>query len=279
VLVIRTLPYIKKDKELKDRRHYDFMRINSATNCFVFTIKIVGLINECTSEFWCSQIHRLVGVQYYKLIFTELFGTSLRFFSNLTFIAFQLCRLALIGQEHGKLVEKVSKTLSIKRLLTYFACLSFVFSIVKYFRYQINDEDLYTYTPLELIQLKPLDEYPAKFSSIDNKNNVFGEGEYIPKIVEVRSETWAFIIINSLSDILNYPVFFIICLVLDIVTCVELRKTLSKKVVTDKKVEEEKQEAIFKSTLLIILNALCNIFLKLPMTLNSIFEIIISFKY
>ena len=97
--------------------------------------------------------------------------------------------------------------------------------------------------------------------------------------LEIRDGTWAFIIINIISDILNYPVFFVICLVLDIVTCVELRKTLSQKVVTNKKVEEEKQEAIFKSTLLIVLNALCNFFLKLPMTLNSIFEIIVSLNY
>jgi hypothetical protein len=67
--------------------------------------------------------------------------------------------------------------------------------------------------------------------------------------------------------------------VLDIVTCVELRKTLSLKVVTNKKVEEEKPEAIFKSTLLIVLNALCNFLLKSAMTINLIFEIIVSLNY
>jgi hypothetical protein len=88
-----------------------------------------------------------------------------------------------------------------------------------------------------------------------------------------------FLVINILSDIFNYPVFLVICLVLDIVTCVELRKTLSKKVITSKKVEEEKQEAIFKSTLLIFLNALVNLLLKLPMCINSILEIVVSLKY
>jgi hypothetical protein len=280
ILVIRTITLIKKEKELKDRRHYDFMRINAATNCGLFSIKIVGLINECTSQFWCSPIHRLVGVQYFKLIVGELLGSSLRFFSNFTYVAFQLCRLSLIGQEHGKLVEKVSLKMSIKRLVAYFACLSFVLSIVKYFCYQINDEDLYTFEIVNEFKFGPLDEFPARFSSIDNKNGAY---ERINKRkvvdVEVRGGTMAFIILNILCDILNYPVFFVICLVLDIVTCVELRKTLLHKVVTNKKVEEEKEEAIFKSTLLIILNALCNCVLKLPTALNSIFEIIVSLNY
>jgi hypothetical protein len=93
-LVIKTIPLIKKDKEFKDKRHYDYMRINALANCCLFLIKIIGLINECTAEFWCSQIHRLVGVQYYKLIFDEMLATSLRFFSNFTYVAFLLCRLS-----------------------------------------------------------------------------------------------------------------------------------------------------------------------------------------
>jgi hypothetical protein len=168
--VIRTIPHIKKDKELKDRRHYDFMRINAATNCCLFSLKIVSLINECTAEFWCSRIHRLVGVQYFKLIVGELLATSLRFFSNLTFVAFQLCRLSLIGQEHGIVVEKVAKKTSIKRLLAFFAGLSIVLNIVKYFRYQINDADLFLYQKDREFKLEPLDEYPVMFSSIDKKN-------------------------------------------------------------------------------------------------------------
>jgi hypothetical protein len=265
------------------------MRINSVTNCLLFSIKIVGLINECTSEFWCSQIHRLVGVQFYKLIVNELLGTSLRFFTNITYVAFQICRFSLIGQEHGSLVEKVSKKMSLKRLLVYFACLSFALSIVKYFRYEINDENQYRYLPNRPIQLEPLDEYPARFSSVDSKNNGFddkykylrNEKSFLESILnlQVGSGTMAFLIINIISDILNYLVFFIVILVLDIVTCVELRKTLSQKIATTKKVEEEKEEAIFKSTLLIVLNALCNFILKFPMILNSIFEIIVSLNY
>jgi hypothetical protein len=278
VLVIRTIPLIKKDKELKDKRHYDYMRINAATNCFLFLIKIIGLINECTAEFWCSQINRLVGVQYYKLIFGEMLATSLRFFSNFTYVAFLLCRLSLIGKEHGRLVEKVSNQMSIKRFVSYYACLSLVLSIVKYFRFQINDADIFKYE-FGTLDFSTFDEYPAKFSRLDNFFDDIDNPTKSNLLNNIRAVTWAFIVLNCISDILNYPVFLIICLVLDIVTSVELRKTLSQKISTSKQIEEEKEEAIFKSTLLAILNALCNFLLKLPMTVNSIFEIYISLNY
>jgi hypothetical protein len=192
---------------------------------------------------------------------------------------FYLCGLStlsispIIGNEHGRIVEKVSNQLSIKKYVLYCFCSSLVLSVVKYFRFKINDADLYRWTPYDVFET--IDEYPTKFSTIDNLNFL----NFLQSSVQTRGVTWAFIIINCLSDILNYPTFLVICLVLDIVTAVELRKTLSQKISTSKQVEEEKEEAIFKSTLLVVLNALSNFLLKLPMTINSIFEIIASLGF
>jgi hypothetical protein len=198
------------------------MRINASINCVLFSFKIIGLINECTAEFWCSQIHRLIGIQYFKLIVGEMLTTSLRFFSNFTFVAFQLCRLSLIGKEHGKLVELCANQMSIKRLTSYFACLSLILSIVKFFRFQINDADRYKSVYTNLYEIETIDEYPVKFSSIDK----FFFGKY-NELSEIRGEIVAFVVINCLCDMLNYMLFLIVCLVLDIVTARELRSSSS----------------------------------------------------
>lgn len=73
---------------------------------------------------------------------------------------------------------------------------------------------------------------------------------------KIRPEMWAFFIINFLSDVLNYPTFLIVCIVLDVITASELRVTLSRKIATNKQIDE----AIFKSTLFVKLNAVCNFF-------------------
>jgi hypothetical protein len=77
ILVIISISDIKKQKELKNFLHYDYMRINSIVNCIILVIPIVGLINECTEQFWCSDISRLVFVQYYKIVVSQFLGTSL----------------------------------------------------------------------------------------------------------------------------------------------------------------------------------------------------------
>jgi hypothetical protein len=102
-----------------------------------------------------------------------MFGTTFCFFSNFTYLAIQICRLSLIGKEHGRLVEKVANQMSIKRFVIYCACLSFALSIVKYFRFQINDSDLLKITNPDAFNeafqdYEMIDEYPAKISNINN---------------------------------------------------------------------------------------------------------------
>jgi hypothetical protein len=63
------------------------------------------------------------------------------------------------------------------------------------------------------------------------------------------------------------------------VTASELSKTLSQKMVTTAQVQQEKEEAIFESNLLVKLNVAVNFLLKISMTVNSIFQIYIYLYY
>jgi hypothetical protein len=247
------------------------MRLNAFSNISIFLMKIVALINECTVEFWCSPIYRLVGVQYYKLVFSEMLSTSFCFFSNFTYVAFQLCRLSLIGQEkeHGKLVISVSKRISIKKLALYFAILSVFLSVVKYFRFHVNDTDL--------IEGKfgsstdSAEDYPVKLAIVDN---ISADQDFT-----IRTEILTFLIFNIVSDVFNYPLFLIVTAWLDMITSVMLSKTLAEKMVTSVQVRDDVEEAVFKSKLMIGLNAAANFFLKLPATFKSTFELYISLKF
>lgn len=207
----------------------------------------------------------MTGVQFYKLVFVQLIGISFRFVSNFTYTAFLLSRLSLIGLEHGLLVTKLSKETEMYRILGIFVLVSVLLSIVKYFQFVANDfngsEDYFLSDFLQ--------EYPLKRSI------------YSYFIKDYDTETSLVIIgFCIVSDVINYFVFPVVNLVIEIYTTRLLRKTLEEKLKLisnselKKKKEDENAETIRRTICMVILNSLSNIFLKLPLVLNPIFEII-----
>lgn len=256
ILVIATISDVKREKELKEMRHYDYMRLNSITHCLILVIQIVGTINECTHEFWCSQIDRLILIQYYKIIVSELLGTAFRFMSNFTYLAFLLSRLSLLGKEHGKLVMYVSKEKSIGLYLAITSFLSLVLSAVKFFRYMTNEVNLFS-------SGNDTDNFPDKLIS-------FADGN-LRTFFSVR----IFLIFNILCDLVNYFVFLFVNLGLDICMVLELKKTFAekaKKIELSEKQKRKHELAIKRAILMVVLNAILGLFLKFPLLLNNFFE-------
>jgi hypothetical protein len=194
--VIITVSKHKKSEEMKDKRHYDFMRLNSGSICCIYVIELIGLMNECNYEFWCSEISFLEGVQYYKIIFSELIGTFFRFFTNLTYVCYSLSRLSLIGQEHSVFVMKVSKETEMKKIIAILIVISVPLSVVKYFVYMINNIN-YKFEDFEFNKM--MDQYPLKtfvYLSFNQHN--------------LESKSNITNIFNCICDILNYPLFLFI---------------------------------------------------------------------
>lgn len=221
ILVIITISKsIKKQKEFKEFRHYDYMRLNSCVHCIILVIQLVSVVNECTHEFWCSEINRFVIVQYYKIIFSEFLGTTFRFLANFTYLAFSMSRLSLIGKEYSKLVMYVAKDKSIKLYLAITIILSLVLSVCKYFRFM----------PAEISTSSS-----GIFTNFPDKLMIFALGK-VRGVFQAR----LFLIFNTLCDLLNYLVFLVINLVLDIKMASELKKSLKEK---EEKIEmTEKQK-------------------------------------
>ena len=118
---------------LKELKHFHYMRLNAIFNSLIFIIRILSLMSECYDYYflYCSSIHRLVAIQLEKMIFSEFLGNTFRYMSSLSFIAFTLSRISLLGQDHGKIVTWISE-LSMKKFISYSLFFSISFCFVKF---------------------------------------------------------------------------------------------------------------------------------------------------
>lgn len=263
-LVIITVSHKKNRKELEDKRHYDYMRLNSIVNCCISILHIIGLLNECTKEFWCSAVSNLVPIQYLKIVFSSFLDTLFRFMANFIYVAFCLCRISLIGKDHTRIVSIVSEKMKIKTYMGISLFLSALFSVVKCFDYKINEFMDYSL------------DYPEKilwFSSGrspgDSIHNFSGYLYFVSSII---------------CDLLKYPVFITIVLILDLKTAKRLEKTILEKAITgtpeiQEKKRKENENAIVRSKKMVKVNAILNFMLKLPVASNSIIQMIYNFLY
>ena len=149
ILIVVTLSGNKKKETIdpnqkKNFKHHDYMRIHSIVNALILVIELVGLMNECSREFWCSRVNYLEPIQFYKIVFRELIGTLLRFMSNFTFVAFALTRLSLIGKDHNAVVTAVVN-LKIYVYLIVSILIGLMLSVVKYFRYSFKTYFRFTF--------------------------------------------------------------------------------------------------------------------------------------
>ena len=104
---------------------------------------------------YCSQLTKYPVVQYFKIIFQEYITSFLFMFSNLTYMAFSISRLSLIGKNHSKLTVYVSN-LTIGKFLIYVFLPCLALPVVKIFKYIPNFD-------------QPEDEYPHPFVYFFNK--------------------------------------------------------------------------------------------------------------
>lgn len=193
--------------------------------------------------------------------------------ANFTFVAFLLSRLSLIGTEHGKLVTNVSTETSMKKLFTIFLLISVLFSVVKYFVYVINDYENIDSEKYEF-PLNKVSFETHRLTNLKNTNN------YI-----ARDKAFVIIAFDVVSDFVNYAVFWSINLGIEVFTLKRFKETLAKKMKTisnaamKEKREKENTDAIERMISMVRSNAITNFILKFPVSLNSMFQIVIACLY
>ena len=255
-LIVITVIHKKNRKELKEKQ-YTYMAINSITNILILFIQILSLMNECQYPFgiFCSSIRKYPVIQYFKIVFGETVSSFLRLISNFTYLAFSINRLSLVGK-NGDFIEYFSK-LAVYKYMIFSGVLSATFSIVKGFRFKLN-----SFEPNEL--------YPLIFY----KDSLY----YLVNYKVIYILLFAF---DAVYTLINYIIFTLIHLVFDILLFHKIRKTIKEKEVKYKTIYllidnqyskklKENQETIRKVLTMVILSALVNLILKIPISITSL---------
>ena len=174
------------------------------------------------------------------------------------YIAFALNRISLLGKDHGKLVKFISDV-SIKYYIAVTFLISIVLSVIKFFKYTIN---------YGLDRLN----FP-----ISNKMDIFS-------VHNVYSD--AYMIINSISDLLNYVVFVVICFIIDICMVVKLRRTLEDKLKNSEAMnsksdakKKEFEDIVNKAIRMVVINTAIGLLFKSPLTFIPVVNVYAEFYY
>ena len=185
---------------------------------------------------------------------------------NFSYVAFALNRIAIIKKDENKLLKFFSEV-SIKKYIIVSILISIGLSVIKYFKYAIN----YGY---------PWMNYPISNEwdiLIYNHNNFDPLND-------------AYFIINSISDIINYVLFVLICLIIDIFMVRELRKVMNDKLQkierlyaehSKTKVEntkKENDEAMNKAIRMVVINTSVGILFKTPISFLPILNVYAKFN-
>ena len=239
---------IKDNKKDFKVAQYSYLKMVSISNIVLLILTMLTPIYECQlyKGAYCSRFYKTLFAQYYKIIFGEFFCTVFTMISNFGYVGYLLSRLSLVGKDHSRLIRFFSKPAIVYYIIAS-TIISVALSIVKIFRYQVNEFDLNQ-------------DYPIPFDR--NFNNIFSPN-FATKARLVN-------IFNAVSDLTNYFVFILIFIILDIVLLMKLRKTFSERMKSN--VATNTSQIVFRIKILVVSFAIYSVLLKLPASLKSIFD-------
>lgn len=231
-------------------KHYMYMVLHCVSNIIICLIELVILMNECEYpfSFFCSSIRKFVAIQYVKIIFGEFLDNTCRLVSNFTFFAFSLCRMSKVGKKHDKFTVFISD-LSVKKYMSAVILLSGSMSVCKALEFKINSD-------------YPEFTYPISFF----QNPHLSGWQYTSVYIFIA-------VINVLHNLINYFIFVIVHLIVDIVLVTRLWRVIKEKeekmTKYSEKTQKENEESKRRVILMVILNSTVNLCTKIPLMITS----------
>lgn len=243
----------KKNKEIMREKHYLYMNLHCAFNMLICFIQVLSLVNECQYPFgfFCSSVRHIIGIQYIKIIFGEFLSCVCRLMSNFTYLGFSLCRITKIGKDHDRFTLFIND-MSMKKYIIFSFIASVGLSFSKLFQFRFNLDYqlmLYPYSVFE-----------------------FSIGwQMIPLYI-------AIFVANIFFYILNYSLFVLVHLIVDLMLIRKLWVVLREKEeklreLTGKNMEDESknnEESRRRVIFMVIFNSTLNFCTKLPMMITSV---------
>ena len=253
----------KENSDLfKGIKHYSYLYLNSIFCIIIMIIELLSWMTECFYPFevFCPEIRKFVPIQFFKIIFKECLITLLRFMCSFTYVAFALNRISLIGKDHGKLVTFFSK-LGIKVFIGVTILISSSLSWIKGFKFKVNYFFSYMNYPMS-----------TEMDIAQLKSNQFND---------------VYFIINFISDLFNYVLFVVTCVIIDICMVVQLRRVLGEKTKKSESMnqkqsdakKEENENVVKKAIKMVVLNSSIGIFFKLPASFIPLLNVVAEFYY
>ena len=266
----------KKDNSdlFKEFKQYSYLCINSVFCIMILVINILSWMTECFYPFevFCPEIRKVAFIQFFKIIFKECLTTTFRFMLNFSYVAFAFNRIGVISKDKNKLV-KFMCDIGIKKYIAFCLFISASLSAMNFFKYEVN----YDY---------PFMNYP-----ISNEWDIFNNG--ILRKIHKKSQIFndALLIVNTISYIINYVLFVLICVIIDIYMVVHLRNVLADKMQKMEKlfagsnksklesVRKENQDAENKAIQMVVINTAIGILFKMPVSFIPIINVYAEFYY
>ena len=275
LLVVIIIVHKDNKETFKDLKHYSYLWLNSVFYLIILFIWLLSWINECFYPFeaFCPEIRKVLFIQFFKIIFKEVVVTLMKFMCNFTYIAFALNRISLIGKDHSKLVKFISEV-GIKAYIAVCFLISSSFSWIKYFKYQVNYFESHLNYPISNEwDIMTLTNYYEMRDDLSNAYQI--------------SDRFYFIY-NSITDLINYVVFVIISIIIDVSMVIRMKQTLNEKLKRYKKEnglikyeakKKENKDAIDKLIHMVVINTALGVLFKLPSSFIPLDNLYATFYY
>ena len=251
LVLIITLKKNSKN-ELKEK-FYKFMCLNSKFNCLFSLLHLFQLMNFCLTfyDYFCSSIYQTYFAQYFSIIGIHFLSNAIKMCSNLIYIQMTLNRYMLIGKDHFKILEKVSR-IRIKYYLLVSLVLSLALNSIVFFEFSINDGSSSIWDDKD-------------FPHLSTKINVETSGD--PKFF-----------MNIIKLVFNYFLIVFVNTTLECMIVYKLRQEIKKKekrmremmmmgflgrAQSSEKTKKNKRREM-KSILMISVNGVINLLLRFP---------------
>ena len=137
VLVIRHKP--NKTKYFKENRIFTYMKLNSIFNAIQCFFSSFTLMNECLgyNSIFCSSIQQNIVVQWFKIIFIQYIGESMKTCSIITLLAFSIERY-IQTSESKRVIAIKFQNMNIKVFVTVTLVFSFTGSAMKLLEFSVD---------------------------------------------------------------------------------------------------------------------------------------------
>lgn len=276
LLIILTIGYNQKRKNvikaqgknktqeiiLLDENLYKYILFNSILNSLFALVTLIEYSTPCHRVKYSDHDYddyQLASNCSTRAIVFGVMSSTLELMSNFSYLQISLNRYLLVGKDHPEWTKKISQ-ISMKLFLIITLVLSLGLSSHDYFQARIFVTSSLK-SPLEELINPYYSYYYGSYSTVYRQNS-------LPLLFTL----------TLIHDVINYGLFCVLTLLLDILTVKKLHDALFEKQQVKGK-DDKSRESERRSIIMVVVNSLVNFILRAPELVSVIFYNIAITQY